>query len=114
MSNKENIFEIAEGASDLTDIISNNIRLIMGREAASMFENSPIIKSVKNNHQNVQRVIINRYFVKNILIHRSTEKHYVVDLLSILFSEGRVKNWLDTITKLVLPYLENNKIKFKV
>lgn len=96
---------------NLVTIISLFLAKNVSNVAASLFETSPTINSVRETGSVGQRVIVNQYFRLLLARYRSRVEHaYVLHMLQSFFNEGDIEGWFQLFQNEICPFLKTNRV----
>lgn len=99
---------------DFVYIVSRELEENNLLKAKDNFENDKLISSIKNSPSEIQRVLLNKYFIKLLLKYRNIEDVPVIDLIICLTNDGPSEAWLDYFKKGVLPFIIKHNVIEKV
>lgn len=107
-----NIFMAKRNTTDanLVDIVANTLKEFLGDIAYNEFKTDPNIISIMDSIPEVQRVIINRYFIIKLFIFRNNNNIDILGVLSNLISDGTYVDWFFCFKTYVLPFLKDNHV----
>ena len=92
-------------------LVAKHLEVDLGNKAAAdLFLNDPMIISVKDKVNNVQRVMINRYFTNLLLMFRATIAVNVTDVIYYLVSDGYIEDWFTLFRTYIIPFLKTKNV----
>ena len=107
-----NIFMTERGPTDidLVGLVHRELVEYLGNIAGEEFITSPEVSSVLTALPEVQRVIINRYFITKLFRFRYYNNIDVLGPLSNLISDGTYTDWFYCFKTYVMPFLKENNV----
>jgi len=99
----------ASGDINLVKLIADHIATT-NKDHSKKFLNNPDIKSIYNKNQVVQRIIINRLFITELLVYRSVSGNIINNVLPFIANDGYIEDWVTLMKEIVLPYFITNNI----
>ena len=99
------------GDLNLVDLIAGHIDTIdTSKKVSKLFLNNNDIKSIYGKNQVVQRLIINRIFITELLVYRSTSGKVINNVLPFIANDGYIEDWVTLMKEIVLPFFITNNI----
>ena len=99
------------GDLNLVDLIASHIDTIdTSKKVSKLFLNNNDIKSIHDKNQVVQRLIINRIFITELLVYRSTSGKVINNVLPFIANDGYIEDWITLMKEIVLPFFITNNI----
>lgn len=80
----------------------------------SKFESNSLISSIKDSPSEIQRVLLNKYFINLLLRYRNIEDVPVIDIIICLTNDGPIDLWLSYFKRGVLPFIVKHNVLEKV
>lgn len=96
--------------ADLVTLVHKALEEYLGSMAADDFINNSDIVTVATALPEVQRVIINRYFVTKLFRYRFNNNVDVLPALSNLISDGTYVDWFYCFKTYVMPFLKEHNV----
>jgi hypothetical protein len=98
---------------NLVEAIELQLKFQISPLAASLFANDLGIKDVANKSEDIQRVIINRYFSRLLFTFKANNKTInVTGGVSLLINDGYTDDWLKIMIQAFIPYIKINQIMY--
>lgn len=94
---------------ELIDSIGKMLETI-GLIERNKYLNSPIIIDSRGKDVLYQRIMINRYFINELLKWRAGNEVAVNEVIACLFNDGDLDDWLRVFASTVLPFIKNNNV----
>ena len=99
------------GDLNLVDLLVSHMDTIdTSKKISKLFLNNSDIKSIYNKNQVVQRLIINRIFITELLVYRSTSGKVINNVLPFIANDGYIEDWVTLMKEIVLPFFITNNI----
>lgn len=110
--NRINIFNALRepGEIDLADIIYKFLYKEISQDAGDIFRTDPAIVDILPKKPDVQKVIINNYFVNLLFTYRACGGEDITSLLSLLSTDTTVDGYVFLFNTYILPFLKINNV----
>ncbi|EPU3829029.1 hypothetical protein ACVWU4_001010 [Campylobacter coli] len=106
--------ERSENDLDLVFLVLKELEANKTFLTKSKFEQNKLISSIRNSPSEIQRVLLNKYFINLLLKFRNIEDIPVIDIIICLTNDGPIEAWLDYFRKGVLPFIIKHNVIEKV
>ena len=103
----------APGDLNLVTLIADHIAT-KNKDYSKRFLNNPDIKSIYDKNQVVQRIIINRLFITELLVYRSVSGNIINNVLPFIANDGYIEDWVTLMKEIILPYFITNNIFLEI
>lgn len=94
---------------ELVDSIANMIATI-GLVERNKYLSSPVIMDSRGKDVFYQRIMINRYFINELLKWRAGNNVSVNEMIACLFNDGDLDDWIRVFASTVLPFIKQNNV----
>jgi len=95
---------------NLVSIVYDHIVVLYSKEAANKFAADKMIKDIAAAEEPMQRMIINRYIVRILLVYRSLKNVDVSGIITMATAEGVTEDWLTILRMVVIPFLSKQDV----
>lgn len=97
---------------DLVKCVELQLTFQISSLAASVFINNPMIQDIKDKAEDIQRMIINRYFAQLLFAHRTTSGTTVLPGIGLIMNDALTDDWIKIMVEVFIPYLKINQIMY--
>lgn len=95
---------------NLMEIVRLHLVEYISDEAAKMLMDDPSMVGVYELPSAQQRLFINRWLMRALLIFRNNSGINVTNTVIMLSNEGYIEDWVKIFKMIILPFLVNNSI----
>lgn len=89
---------------DLVAITYENIKQTAGKVAANLFLEHPIIKEAHLSNPIVQRVMINKYLSRQLMLYRGASHDRVYHIIGFVTNESTIDVWFKIMKNYIIPF----------